>query len=511
MKKFLPYLMILCMLCGFLNPTAVMAGETEATDTQADTAVPETEAAPVILPTDQVSTDDIILYSSACCVMDADSGEILYYKNMDDKHYPASITKVLTGLLVIENTNLDDMITFSQDCWNGLNYYLDMNIGILDGEQLSVEAALHAILLSSANEVCNGAAKYVSGSVEAFCDMMNARAAELGCTNTHFVNPNGLQDEDHYTSAHDMALISRAAIQNPTFRKITGSYEYPVQSTNLRPEGFVLGHKHRMLMYTDYHYDACIGGKTGYTEAAKNTLVTYAEKNGMTLVCVVMENADGHIYPDTIKALDYCFDNYQKTTVGIENLSSSDLTVPSLPFEGFDIETFRYVSDSSDRVVLSKDASADTLAKSLSITANTNNIAPYRTVLYPFGTINYIKQEDGQPVGRQLLYSSFSALSTDTASLIQSESDTTEHNEKTPTIIQLQEEITNTETAPTLSQYLISIFMEHLPMAVPAIIIVFILLTLLITWLRRILIRKHHRRNYERLRKERIANRLKNK
>lgn len=510
MKKFLPYLMILCMLCGFLNPSAVMADETEAADAQADTVIPETEAAPVILPTDQVSTDDIILYSSACCVMDADSGEILYYKNMDDKHYPASITKVLTGLLVIENTNLDDMITFSGDCWNGLNYYLDMNIGILDGEQLSVEAALHAILLSSANEVCNGAAKYVSGSVEAFCDMMNARAAELGCTNTHFVNPNGLQNENHYTSAHDMALISRAAIQNPTFRKITGTYEYPVQSTNLRPEGFVLGHKHRMLMYTDYHYDACIGGKTGYTEAAKNTLVTFAEKNGMTLVCVVMENADGHIYPDTIKALDYCFDNYQKTSVGIENLSSGDLTMPFLPFEGFDIETFRYVPDPSDRVVLSKDASADALAKSLSITANTNNIAPYRTVLYPFGTIDYTKQEDGQSVGHQSLYTSLASMSNEHSALIQETADAVPASAtNTPTFIQLQEN--NTHTAePTVTQYLMAAAIEHLPVTAPALIIGFVLLTFLLIWLRRILVRRRHRRNYERLRRERIKNRLKN-
>lgn len=136
-----------------------------------------------------------------------------------------------------------------------------MNIGILDGEQLTVNDALHAILMSSANEVCNGAAKFVSGSVSAFCDLMNERAKALGCTNTHFVNPNGLHDPDHYTSAHDMALISREAIQNPTFREITGCTEYTVASTNLRPEGFPLSHKHQMLMYTKYHYDAASEGR----------------------------------------------------------------------------------------------------------------------------------------------------------------------------------------------------------------------------------------------------------
>ncbi len=520
MKKFLPYLMILCMLFGgtSLAGPAVMtarADETEAPASQTETAVPETEAPPVLLPTDKVSTEDIILYSSACCVMDADSGEILYYKNMDDKHYPASITKVLTGLLVIENANLNDMITFSGDCWNGLNYYLDMNIGMLDGEQLSVEAALHAILLSSANEVCNGAAKYVSGSVEAFCEMMNTRAAELGCTNTHFVNPNGLQDENHYTSAHDMALISRAAIQNPVFRKITGSYEYTVPSTNLRPEGFVLSHKHRMLMYTDYHYDACIGGKTGYTEAAKNTLVTYAEKNGMTLVCVVMENADGHIYPDTIKALDYCFDQYQAAAATMGSLSLSSLSVPKLPFGGFDVETFHFVSDQTGRVVLPKDSSPENLDKSLSLTENTENLAPYRTLLYPLGTIGYTRSEDGQSVGSQPLYTSLTAMPGDRLAAMQAITETAGSSETAadsadpvPTFIQLQED-TDSTAEPTVTQYLVNTAMKYLPTTAPALIAGFILLTFLLVWLRKVLVRRRHRRNYERLRRERIQNRLK--
>ena len=171
MKKLISlFTVLLFILSGCLwFSTDTYADETKSSDseTAASETVPETQASPVILPTDKVSTDDIILYSSAACVIDVDSGEILYYKNMDDRHYPASITKVLTGLLLIENANLDDTITFSQDCWNGLNYYNDMNIGILNGEQLTVNDALHAILMSSANEVCNGAAKFVSGSVSA--------------------------------------------------------------------------------------------------------------------------------------------------------------------------------------------------------------------------------------------------------------------------------------------------------------------------------------------------------
>ncbi|MGN0203223.1 MAG: D-alanyl-D-alanine carboxypeptidase family protein [Coprococcus sp.] len=515
MKKIFSFLVICCILCSILQITVVCAAEVETDGEQTVSSEPETEAVPVILPTDKVSTENIILYSSACCVMDADTGEILYYKNMDEKHYPASITKVLTGLLLIENAALDETITFSQDCWEGLNYYNDMNIGILDGEQLSVEAALHAILLSSANEVCNGAAEYISGSVQAFCDMMNERAEALGCTNTNFVNPNGLHDKNHYTTAHDMALIARAAIQNPAFRKITGTYEYPVESTNLRPEGFVLGHKHRMLMYTNYHYNACIGGKTGYTEEAKNTLVTYAEKNGMTLVCVVMENSDGHIYPDTIQALDYCFDNYEKLNSG---LNSSDVTVRSaawtpLPFEGFDIDSISCVSDHTGDIIISKDSSVSSLSQTFHAADNFTNLAPYRTALCHFGTIIYT-QEDGQTAGSQPLYTSIADI--DTTALEEAAVSVPVSNDADiPTFIQLTDDnevsdIAVSDLSDDLIQSLMPFLMNHLMIVIPVLIAVFFLLTLFLVWLRRILKRRHHRRNYERLRNERMKNDIKN-
>ena len=432
MKKLICFLTILlCFVAGHIwPPSAVFAAETQtaASETASETQAP---AEPVILPTDKVSTDDIILYSSAACVMDVDSGEILYYKNMDDRHYPASITKVLTGLLLIENAKLDDVITFSQDCWNGLNYYSDMNIGMLDGEQLTVDAALHAILMSSANEVCNGAAKFVSGSVSAFCDLMNERAKQLGCTNSHFVNPNGLHDPDHYTSAHDMALISREAIQNPTFREITGCTEYTVASTNLRPEGFTLSHKHQMLMYTKYHYDACIGGKTGYTSEAKNTLVTYAEKNGHTLVCVVLENSDGHIYPDTINAMDYCFDNYDHL-----------------------METMR-----------TSVSSAETVASTLSHSSETEDLPAFATVT------------ETEPATQP----SQTAKNHSLQSLIQQFSDQVIH-----------------------------LAIHHMPLLLLIGIIAFIILTLLILWLYRVLRRSYHRHNYKKMRRERIKKNTKN-
>lgn len=438
MRKLICFLtVLLCFISGCLwTPFAAYADEKKAaaSETASSETAAETQSGPVILPTDKVSTEDIVLYSSAACVMDVDSGEILYYKNMDDRHYPASITKVLTGLLLIENANLDDVITFSQDCWDGLNYYNDMNIGMLNGEELTVDAALHAILMSSANEVCNGAAKFVSGSVSAFCDLMNERAKQLGCTNTHFMNPNGLHNPDHYTSAHDMALISREAIQNPTFREITGCTEYTVASTNLRPEGFVLSHKHQMLMYTKYHYDACIGGKTGYTSEAKNTLVTYAEKDGHTLVCVVMQNSDGHIYPDTISAMDYCFDNYDKLMTEMAD------TAPETETET-ESSVFNHSGETEDLPAFAEQT--ETIAESDSPSVNTDN--SIRTMI------------------------------------------------------------------SRISDKVINFAIHHMVLFLVCGIAAFIILTLVIIWLYRILKRLYHRRKYKRLRSERIKKNTKNK
>lgn len=437
MKKLICTLFIMLLFFSgcILAPLTAYADETKAASSEEKTDASETEteapSGPVILPTDKVSTEDIILYSSAACVMDVDTGEILYYKNMDDRHYPASITKVMTGLLLIENADLDDTITFSQDCWNGLNYYNDMNIGMLNGEELTVNDALHAILMSSANEVCNGAAKYLSGSVSAFCDLMNERAKQLGCTNTHFVNPNGLHDPEHYTSAHDMALIAKEAIQNPTFREITGCKEYTVKSTNLRPEGFTLYHKHQMLMDTKYHYDACIGGKTGYTSEAKNTLVTYAEKNDHTLVSVVMENSDGHIYPDTISAMDYCFDNYDRL---VTKMAAAETT-------------------------------AETESSTFSHPGETENLPAF-------------------------------------AELTETESDSE--------MLPAADDYSNGSPLSIYLHKMVNFALEHIFIALLCVICTVILLSLFMIWLYHVLKRRKHRRNYERLRDERIKKYNKN-
>ena len=255
--------------------------------------------------------------SPSVILMEESTGTILYEKNSDEAHYPASITKIMTTLLALENGNLSDMVTFSDDAINNTE---GSGIARDYGEQMTLEQCLYGVMLESANECAYAVAEHVGGTVENFVDMMNAKAKELGCTNTHFANPHGLQDENHYTTAHDMALIAQAAYQNETFRIIIGTKMYTIPPTNKHAEETVLRNHHDMLCTyhnanRKYLYPYCVGGKTGYTATANSTLVTYAEKDGMTLICVVMDTQSPNQFIDTVNLFDYAFDNFQVLNV----------------------------------------------------------------------------------------------------------------------------------------------------------------------------------------------------
>lgn len=209
------------------------------------------------------------------------------------------------------------MVTFSDDAINNTE---GSGIARDYGEQMTLEQCLYGVMLESANECAYAVAEHVGGTVENFVDMMNAKAKELGCTNTHFANPHGLQDENHYTTAHDMALIAQAAYQNETFRIIIGTKMYTIPPTNKHAEETVLRNHHDMLCTyhnanRKYLYPYCVGGKTGYTATANSTLVTYAEKDGMTLICVVMNTQSPNQFIDTVNLFDYAFDNFQVLNV----------------------------------------------------------------------------------------------------------------------------------------------------------------------------------------------------
>lgn len=209
------------------------------------------------------------IQSEGAVVIDAATGTVLYGKNQNTRYYPASITKLMTALLVLENCQLGDTVTFSRTATENLESGA-VSLKLTEGDKLTVEQCLYGLLLKSANEVANGLAEKVSGSVSGFAGLMNQKAAALGCTGTHFVNPNGLNDSNHYTTPYDMALIARAAFQNDTLRKIdtTLSYKFPA-TKNAGERTITMGHK--MMYSTDSrYYPGIIGGKTGYTSKAGN-------------------------------------------------------------------------------------------------------------------------------------------------------------------------------------------------------------------------------------------------
>lgn len=245
------------------------------------------------------------IQAQGAVLMDAATGNLLYSKEAETKFYPASITKLMTALLVAEKCSLDDTVTFSKTAVTNLESGA-VTLGLVEGDKLTVRQSLYGLLLKSANEVANGLAEHTAGSISKFADMMNARAKELGCTNTNFVNPNGLNNSNHYTTPHGMALIARAAFQNGTVSKIASTLSYQIPATQKAAARTIsLGHK--MLYPNDArYYQGVIGGKTGYTSLAGNTLVTCAERDGVRLIAVIMKSKSTQ-YTDTSALLDYGF------------------------------------------------------------------------------------------------------------------------------------------------------------------------------------------------------------
>ncbi|MCR5792971.1 MAG: D-alanyl-D-alanine carboxypeptidase [Lachnospiraceae bacterium] len=335
--------------------------------------------------------------AEAAIVMDVNSGAVLYEKNADEKHYPASITKILTTLLCLENCSMDEMVTFSHNAV----YNLDVgssNIGIQEGEQLTMEQCLYAIMLASANECSSAVAEHIGGSVDEFANMMNKKAISLGCTNSHFVNANGLHNDSHYTTARDMALISRAAMQIPEFRTIVSTKRYTIPPTNKHKDDNVFMNHHQMLVgnkYPQFYYDYCIGGKTGYTTVAGNTLVTFAEKDGITLLTVVMRakapDYKDNEYTDSTAMFDFVFDNF--TSYDIANTASSIAESTDSPLFSkynriFDTENSPITFDSSAKVLLPNDVDLNQAERTIELydtakTEDDKNIIG--SVTYTFG------------------------------------------------------------------------------------------------------------------------------
>ena len=248
--------------------------------------------------------------AEAAIVLECDTGTILYAKNIHEELFPASTTKLLTCLIAVEEGDLSDTVYFSKEAVEAVPSD-GSNIGISAGEYMSLEECLYGIMVGSANEAANAVAEYVSGSIEAFAEKMNERAEELGCMHSHFVNPNGLHDDYHYTSAYDLALIGRAFFENEYLSGVGGTARYHFEPTEGQPDDFWLKNKHK-LKNGDIKYPGVIGGKTGYTSLARETLVTCAERDGMRLICVVLYDESPSQFTDTVTLFDYGFDNFSR-------------------------------------------------------------------------------------------------------------------------------------------------------------------------------------------------------
>ncbi|MGX8703410.1 MAG: D-alanyl-D-alanine carboxypeptidase family protein [bacterium] len=255
--------------------------------------------------------------ADAACLMDANTGIVLYEKNMEQSMYPASVTKIMTTLLALENGNLSDSVAMTPE---GTQYAVSgsSNLYTQNGEIFTLEQLLYGTMLKSANDMATQVGYHIGGnSLDNFFEMMNSRAASLGARNTHFHSACGMPDEQHWTCAYDLALIMAAAIREPMFRTIGQTREYAIPPTNLNSETRMFASHNLLLVDDNYRYDGIIAGKTGYTDAAQSTLVEAASRNGLDLVAVVLHEPDSVTAAvDTIRMMDFGFANYQNVQVG---------------------------------------------------------------------------------------------------------------------------------------------------------------------------------------------------
>ncbi len=270
---------------------------------------------------------NVSVTSGAAIVVEMETGTVLYEKDADTSYYPASITKIMTALLALENCDLDEIVTFSETAVyenEGDTSHIAREVD----EEMTLENALYGMMLESANECAWAIGEHVGGgSMDEFVNMMNERAKELGCTGTHFVNPNGLPDTDHYVTARDMAKIAYAAFQIPEFQKLCSTRSHTIPADN-KKEAYTCNNTHGMISNhksSSNLYEYAIGGKTGYTDEAGNTLVTFAKKDGMTLLCVVLKSSNPAHYKDTKALFEYCFQNFSLYKVS-DYVSLSDMS-----------------------------------------------------------------------------------------------------------------------------------------------------------------------------------------
>ena len=274
--------------------------------------------------------------AGAAILLDSNTEKIIYSKNKSERMYPASTTKILTAILTIENCNLDDIVTVPYEAVYSIPSGYSV-AALQPGEQLTVEQLLKVMLVHSANDAANVLAYHVSGSIEGFANLMNQKVSELGLTNTHFTNPSGMHDENHYTTAYDLAIIMKYCMKNSTFRNLSGLKYCTIPATN-KYEERVFNTTNELLIYdnrnvsSNYYYKYAIAGKTGYTTQAKNSLVSVSNKDNLELICVVLSVG---LYPNNLSAkfidtkslFDYGYNNYTVKKLREKNAIATQVEV----------------------------------------------------------------------------------------------------------------------------------------------------------------------------------------
>lgn len=309
--------------------------------TETDTSVPETVA-------------------EAYLVADADTGQILLEKNLHQRMFPASITKILTVALGLEHGSFDDIVTVDEAAVSSMGSH----VALRAGEQLTLRDLSYAAMLPSANDAASAIGIHTAGSIPAFAAMMNEKAKSLGCRDTNFTNANGLPDDNHYTSAYDMALITRYALSVPGFREVWGGEAYLVPATNKNNTPRQWGTDLMMLVESAFYYSGTLGGKLGYTEDARCTISVEVERNGMRLICIVLKSGQYDRYRDSIKLLDYCFNNFRRITV---NGSEIEPRTVRRALASGDTEEYSVYSDESYSLLLHSSVPASAVMMELQV------------------------------------------------------------------------------------------------------------------------------------------------
>lgn len=325
-----------------------------------------------------------VVGAESAILMEAETGTILYAKNIHQREYPASTTKILTTLIATEQCAMDEMVSFSHDAVFDTPRD-SSHIAIDEGESITMEQSLNAILISSANEVAFAVAEHIAdGSWHDFAEIMNRRAVELGCVDSNFVNPNGLPDENHYSSAYDLAMIGRAFFANEMLCQITLTRRLEILPSDTQPDHIIENNAMKIIPGGEYAYPYLVGCKTGYTDEARNSLVSCAERDGMKLICVVLHDEMPYHYEDTISLFEYGFSNFSKVNVS-QTETKYDIDNIGLYYGGNDLfgSSAPILSlNKDDCVILPRTVSLDQADSSISYDTGNENQAAVITYTY---------------------------------------------------------------------------------------------------------------------------------